>query len=494
MRRRQELMSPVASAPSQLRPHLHHHPLPPDRRFTVAELLQLQRPAIDISSSSSTSAPVPSLSPSTTAQSSSATPTGGKPRRRWLRDRLHRLVLEDMIPCPAAQGAVAPCLLELFERITGEVFAEAPGILLTARVRAISRVMANLAREHTFSPPLLQSSSRGYARWNRCPRVWTDWEEWRRRTQAAEEHHAPSLRLAPSLQQLEQGLAPWIRHHRYLQPTEVLEGECTMALLLLWEVDHERSFPSQGCSSHAGVLLRFTRKLQSQVQKDDELKDWLVSRSVQRPLAPGLPDTHTTHWSIRILKPPPSDPQGWWLEFTTRWRSYLASLLPSADSATTASVPSSSSSLLPVRESVGAPETVPSSHPPAPEQVSSSSSAVPTGARRRTRPASPGDARRTRPRVATDSTPTVAVPSPAPLTLTAEAITPQTTHARRRPRSTTPGSPGRPAKRQCDLRSWLRSPGTTSHSTSSSSQGAPHATAEDTARHTPGRATQGPPT
>ena len=130
-----------------------------------------------------------------------------------------------MIPYPPCTSAVAPCLLELFERITGEVFAKAPGMMLTARVRAISRVMANLARKHTFSAPLLQSSSQGYARWNRCPRVWTDWEEWRRRAGAAEDHHAPSLRLAPSLQQLEQGLAPWIRYHRFLQPTEVLEGE-----------------------------------------------------------------------------------------------------------------------------------------------------------------------------------------------------------------------------------------------------------------------------
>ena len=66
-------------------------------------------------------------------------PASGEPRRRWLRDRLIRVINEDTAVCPASSGAVAPCMLELFERVTGELFSETPNALLTNRVRAMAK-------------------------------------------------------------------------------------------------------------------------------------------------------------------------------------------------------------------------------------------------------------------------------------------------------------------------------------------------------------------
>ena len=60
--------------------------------------------------------------------------------------RLARLLIEDTVVCDVAVGAVGPCLLELFERIKREVLTMTPGALLTARVRAIGRVLPTLQR------------------------------------------------------------------------------------------------------------------------------------------------------------------------------------------------------------------------------------------------------------------------------------------------------------------------------------------------------------
>ena len=66
-----------------------------------------------------------------------------------------------------------------------------------------------------------------------------------------------------------------------------------MALFLLWEVGHGHSFPTMS-SDATGTLFGFTRRLLNPPAADSELKVWLLLKETQRPLAPGLPDSHHT--------------------------------------------------------------------------------------------------------------------------------------------------------------------------------------------------------
>jgi hypothetical protein len=82
----------------------------------------------------------------------------------------------------------------------------------------------------------------------------------------------------------------WLRMHRYVQPAELADGESGMALLILWEVDHQRDFPMRG--GEDSKLRSFTRRLKRRVAMDPELSQWLESKPMQKPLAPGLADMH----------------------------------------------------------------------------------------------------------------------------------------------------------------------------------------------------------
>ena len=121
------------------------------------------------------------------------------------------------------------------------------------------------------------------------------------------------------------GLAPWLRQHRYLQPVDVDQGESSMALLLLWEVEHARPFPT-AAEDPAKVLMVFTRRLMQRVAADEELRLWLTAKELQRPLAPGLPDSHHTRWSLQICPPQAGEPRGWYDGSARCWRVYLGSL------------------------------------------------------------------------------------------------------------------------------------------------------------------------
>ena len=87
-------------------------------------------------------------------------------------------------------------------------------------------------------------------------------------------------------------LAFWIRQHVHLVPAEVSRGESSMALLILWEVDHGQNFPTQAENTPASRLLGFTRRLKRQVSADAELREWLVCKDLQLSLSPGLPPSH----------------------------------------------------------------------------------------------------------------------------------------------------------------------------------------------------------
>jgi len=99
-----------------------------------------------------------------------------------------------------------------------------------------------------------------------------------------------------------------------------------MALLLLWEVDHGREFVTEGGGGATQKLVGFSRRLQARIPKDAELHAWLKWADVAAPLMPGLPSTHHTRWSVRLRRPAPSEPSGWYEEFLRRWRAYASSL------------------------------------------------------------------------------------------------------------------------------------------------------------------------
>ena len=68
-------------------------------------------------------------------------------------------------------------------------------------------------------------------------------------------------------------------------------------------------------------------RLQQRVAKDPRLA-WLQGDDVAAPLDHGLTPTHHRRWSVvGVTPPPPGDPQGWYVEFTSRWRAYLEALV-----------------------------------------------------------------------------------------------------------------------------------------------------------------------
>lgn len=254
-------------------------------------------------------------------------------------------------------------------------------------------------------------------------------------------------------------LASWVRTHPYLTPVELEVGETGMALLILWEVDHGCSWPSQAeDDQRSSILAGFTRRLKRRVLADPVLSGWLRFEDAQRPLAFGLADTHNTRWSVQVRQPSAGEPLGWWDEFTLRWRSYLVTqqhLLP-ASSTPPGAV------LSPVVE-------LPASGSPATQLPAS---------RRRPRSATRTSSPAVKRRVAPPSRP-VAVSALS----SCQATSPPTLPCRSR--SASPPKDGPPRKRQATLAHWLTSrplPAATAHEEQLPGQ----------ARH--GRATEGPPT
>ena len=317
-------------------------PLPPERQLSVPSLRQLEVSYRSIMSGTAPPAPAPATAAPPPAN---AAPAQGEPRRLWLRERLVTVITTETVVCPAAAGATSEVLLELFERVTGEAATDSPGVALASRRRSFAKVLGNVARDFTFDPPLVHSVfSRGVMRWNRAPRIPADITSWRRRVEASEDAH-PALRQRGQMAEADAGLAAWIRGHRHLRPVEVEKGEAGMALLILWEVDHGRSYPTRAAGGLADTLMGFTRRLKLRVRQDPELQQWLVCREMQMPLAPGLVETHHTRWSVQVVAPAAVAGRGWYDTFVARWRCYLATQMPSAVLALGETASSSSSSV-----------------------------------------------------------------------------------------------------------------------------------------------------
>jgi hypothetical protein len=295
-------------------------PLPQERQLSVPDLRQLEIARREALAAPPAAAPAVPPPP--------AVPASGEPRRRWVRERLVQLINEETTPCPAVQGATSEVLLELFERITGEPATDSPGVALESRRRAFAKVLGNVTREVVFDPPLQTAIRCRYMLWNRVPRVPADIAVWRRRVELLEDAH-PAVRRRTQMAAADAGLAQWIRGHQHLQPAEVERGESSMALLLLWEVDHGTFFPTGAAGGLSDTLMGFTRRLMAQVRADDELV-WLEHREMQIPLAPGLVATHHTRWSLRLVAPMPDAARAWYDTFLMRWRAYLATQQPTA--------------------------------------------------------------------------------------------------------------------------------------------------------------------
>ena len=270
------------------------------------------------------------------------------------------------------------------------------------------------------------------------------------------------------------GLTSWIHNHAHLVPAELEVGESGMALLLLWEVDHGCPWPSQAdADDQSGILAGFTRRLKRRVAADPVLSLWLQCADVQRPLAFGLADTHHSRWSVQVRRPPAEEPQGWWLDFTDHWRTYLATqqhqlptvpALPAATSSAAASAAVSSTS--------------PSSPAPSMPLVD------PQRKRQRARTVA-------KPRLQPRALQQSHVAAPAAIVAPVQVVTPDSALTAPSPpdpqRSRSPPHEAPARKRQATLSTWIRSPVPPPSNEASSSS-----TSQVGHRH--GRATQGPPT
>ena len=172
------------------------------------------------------------------------------------------------MPCTEAAAVPALALLARFESTIVEIFEDTPGTRLASRVAGIGRAMSNVVREVEFDPPLVQYSRRGRAFWNRVPRATLDVDAWKAQVEAAEQFAAPTVRSRAWMADSNAALLDWLRHHRYLRPVDVADGESGMALLILWEVDHGCTFPSHGATGSSAALVGFTRRLKSRVKRD----------------------------------------------------------------------------------------------------------------------------------------------------------------------------------------------------------------------------------
>ena len=326
LRRRGELLAqavepsaPSDSTPCPLPSRLDGS-LPTERRLAVTDIRRVEAARRNM----------PPQAESARPEVEPRVPIAGDARRRWLRQRLLMVIREDMNECLPAQGVESVVVLELFERVTGEAFSDTPGVVVGQRVRGIAKVLGNISREEAITPPLVSTTrvhhSGRMVVWNRQPHEEIDVRAWRRRVEALEARAPPVPRLRTQMTSVDTGLAAWIHDHRYLVASDVASGESGMALLLLWEVGHQRTFPSQGSEGLSATLSSFTKRLQARVAKDPRLA-WLQSEVMAMPLSAGLAPTYHKRWSVRVLAPAPGEPRGWYDDFLARWRAYTETLV-----------------------------------------------------------------------------------------------------------------------------------------------------------------------
>ena len=114
-------------------------------------------------------------------------------------------------------------------------------------------------------------------------------------------------------------LRQWLKAQPHLHAADLEKGEPAVALLFLWEADHDRLYPSRAADLALRVIT-FSKRLQEAVAADTELSEWMQSRRMKTTLAPGLPTALLLPWSVTI-----HDAVG--EPFLSSWKVYIASLL-----------------------------------------------------------------------------------------------------------------------------------------------------------------------
>ena len=84
------------------------------------------------------------------------------------------------------------------------------------------------------------------------------------------------------------GLAKWIKENRFLKAMQWESGERSVALLFLWEADHNQHFPTTSADNTAR-LTGVTKSFSDAVDADTELPAWLTSKKKVLQLSPRLP-------------------------------------------------------------------------------------------------------------------------------------------------------------------------------------------------------------
>jgi hypothetical protein len=501
LRRRQELISSLPSSSPSDAPRPLQRPclLPPDRQLSLSTLRQLEAARRCPAPPSTPEAPSSSSSSAAATAASSPAPLHGVHRMVWLRTRLETLLREATVDCPASFGATSLDILALFEETTKEPFSETPGALVAARVRAMAKCLSLIAEDRPPQLALTTALRRSYVHWSRRLKKPVASLEWRKRMETLEACHPRVMNSRGVMARADAQLASWIRLHPHLIPADAKDGESSMALLILWEVDHGQSFPSQANDNPANVLLGFTKRLKNQVSADPELKGWLVSTTTQEPISRGVPSSRHTHWGVRIKPPQESPDPPWYATFKDRWQVYLESLVmrcpedmvPSSStpmvSPTTSSIESNSGAAPPparITPSIAPELSVPAglcstSDRGAQCRQSPGLDDIEQAGRRRRRPPSPSTQQGHKRRRPPSPRPPLNPPSAPPTAKGKERV---------RPREEVLDARSGPSKKQCTLHAWF------APRESVTSPLSPPVTETTDAPSGHGRATLGPPT
>ena len=113
------------------------------------------------------------------------------------------------------------------------------------------------------------------------------------------------------------GVGAWLQGHPHLRAAEVKSGEVAAALLILWEVDHGRQWPSQAQADdwHARAK-SFGAALCRGIRSNKSVAAWLCRGRCHGPLVPGMKPSAYMRYSVDINEAVGAD-------FLGRWKSYL---------------------------------------------------------------------------------------------------------------------------------------------------------------------------
>ena len=130
---------------------------------------------------------------------------------------------------------------------------------------------------------------------------------------------APRNQVAREKRKAVLELPKWIKEHKFLRAVPVEQGEPSVALLLLWEADHGKAYPSRAVEL-VGRVSTFTAAVHDAVGVDNELPRWLTSSRMRMQLSGGLPYMPVLRWSVRI-DPAVGEP------FLGNWKAHLQKLV-----------------------------------------------------------------------------------------------------------------------------------------------------------------------